>query len=289
MAAAREIDEAFGAAGHRVEGFLVQRMALPGPEMLSARSTLFGPVVACAAGGTEAELLKDVAVRTRRRQMSMRPRWSARWRPSAAGRLPRRAEGRRPRSRGGAAARRRDGRGVSGDRRDGPQPGHRARTGLLSIISASRCPEPDEPRAAADAARSTNDPTDGDARPYRGRTSADEERGLSRAGKEGHGGTGIRTGLGRLGRSHRRALVFESLRSSSVRLARASSGHRRYRLRRRRAGRQRVHHRRADVRACPRWARARARAARRPCRRHRREVVTRFVTGGTYTQKPMAA
>jgi acetyl coenzyme A synthetase (ADP forming)-like protein len=64
-AAAREIDASFAAAGHRVEGFLVQRMAPPGTEMLVGvvHDRLFGPVVACAAGGTFAELLKDVAVR----------------------------------------------------------------------------------------------------------------------------------------------------------------------------------------------------------------------------------
>jgi acetyl coenzyme A synthetase (ADP forming)-like protein len=52
-------------AGHRVEGFLVQRMVPPGVEMLVGvtHDRLFGPVVACGAGGTGVELLKDIAVR----------------------------------------------------------------------------------------------------------------------------------------------------------------------------------------------------------------------------------
>jgi acetyl coenzyme A synthetase (ADP forming)-like protein len=65
VAAAREIEATFASAGHPVERFLVQRMASSGAEMLVGvvHDRLFGPVVACAAGGTEAELLKDVAVR----------------------------------------------------------------------------------------------------------------------------------------------------------------------------------------------------------------------------------
>jgi acyl-CoA synthetase (NDP forming) len=65
VAAAREIEATFASAGHSVERFLVQRMASSGAEMLVGvvHDRLFGPVVACAAGGTEAELLKDVAVR----------------------------------------------------------------------------------------------------------------------------------------------------------------------------------------------------------------------------------
>jgi acetyl coenzyme A synthetase (ADP forming)-like protein len=64
-AAARQMVVAFGAAGHEIEGFLVQRMAASGVEMLVGvvNDRLFGPVVACAAGGTQAELLKDVSVR----------------------------------------------------------------------------------------------------------------------------------------------------------------------------------------------------------------------------------
>jgi acetyl coenzyme A synthetase (ADP forming)-like protein len=53
------------AAGHRVERFLVQRMVPDGVELLLGvvHDPLFGPVVACGAGGTATELLKDVAVR----------------------------------------------------------------------------------------------------------------------------------------------------------------------------------------------------------------------------------
>src|SRR5439155_12359881 len=45
--------------------FLVQRMVPEGVEMLVGvvHDPLFGPVVACGAGGTAVELLKDVSVR----------------------------------------------------------------------------------------------------------------------------------------------------------------------------------------------------------------------------------
>jgi acyl-CoA synthetase (NDP forming) len=64
-AAAADITRSFAAAGHSIDGFLVQQMVPPGVEMLVGvvHDRLFGPVVACAAGGTEAELLKDVSVR----------------------------------------------------------------------------------------------------------------------------------------------------------------------------------------------------------------------------------
>jgi acetyl coenzyme A synthetase (ADP forming)-like protein len=57
---ARRIDE----AGLTLEGFLVQEMVTGGVEMLVgvAQDPLFGPVVACSAGGTAAELLRDVSV-----------------------------------------------------------------------------------------------------------------------------------------------------------------------------------------------------------------------------------
>ena len=64
-AAAGDITRAFAAAGHEIDSFLVQPMVPSGVEMLVGvvHDRLFGPVVACAAGGTEAELLKDVSVR----------------------------------------------------------------------------------------------------------------------------------------------------------------------------------------------------------------------------------
>jgi acyl-CoA synthetase (NDP forming)/RimJ/RimL family protein N-acetyltransferase len=63
--AAREVAETLRACGHSVEGFLVQPMADDGVELLVGLATdpVFGPVVACAAGGTATELLADVAVR----------------------------------------------------------------------------------------------------------------------------------------------------------------------------------------------------------------------------------
>ena len=60
-AMARRLDE----AGERLEGFLVQEEVEGGVEMLVgvAVDPRFGPVVACGAGGIEAELLNDVSVR----------------------------------------------------------------------------------------------------------------------------------------------------------------------------------------------------------------------------------
>jgi acyl-CoA synthetase (NDP forming) len=64
-AAAQEMAAAVAAAGHTVERFLVQRMVGDGVELLVGvvNDASFGPVVACGAGGTAVELLKDVAVR----------------------------------------------------------------------------------------------------------------------------------------------------------------------------------------------------------------------------------
>src|SRR5215471_8778875 len=52
-------------SGMKAEGFLVQRMAGEGVEMIVGvvQDPQFGPVVACGAGGTAVELLKDVSVR----------------------------------------------------------------------------------------------------------------------------------------------------------------------------------------------------------------------------------
>jgi acyl-CoA synthetase (NDP forming) len=64
-AAAAEMVEAVAAQGYVVEGFLVQRMVGGGVELLVGvvHDASFGPVVACGAGGTAVELVKDVAVR----------------------------------------------------------------------------------------------------------------------------------------------------------------------------------------------------------------------------------
>jgi acetate---CoA ligase (ADP-forming) len=63
--AARDMAARIAGAGTRPSGFLVQRMADPGVELLVGvvHDPSFGPVVACGAGGTAVELLKDVAVR----------------------------------------------------------------------------------------------------------------------------------------------------------------------------------------------------------------------------------
>lgn len=64
-AAADELAARLARAGHHLTGFLVQRMAPDGVEMLLGvvHDQHFGSVVACGAGGVLAELLKDVAVR----------------------------------------------------------------------------------------------------------------------------------------------------------------------------------------------------------------------------------
>jgi acyl-CoA synthetase (NDP forming) len=63
--AARAMQRKLRDAGHAVEGFVVQRMADPAPEVLVgvASDEVFGPVVVCAAGGTAVELLGDTAAR----------------------------------------------------------------------------------------------------------------------------------------------------------------------------------------------------------------------------------
>ena len=63
--AAAGIDEGLRRAGVSRERFLVQAMVEGSVEMLVGvvGDAVFGPVVACGAGGVEAELLKDVAVR----------------------------------------------------------------------------------------------------------------------------------------------------------------------------------------------------------------------------------
>ena len=65
QAAAAEMAAAVAAEGYTVDGFLVQRMVREGVELLVGvvHDASFGPVIACGAGGTAVELLKDVAVR----------------------------------------------------------------------------------------------------------------------------------------------------------------------------------------------------------------------------------
>lgn len=63
--AAAQMARTVAQAGHPVEGFIVQRMAPAGEEMLVGvvGDPVFGPVVACGAGGVTTELLNDVVVR----------------------------------------------------------------------------------------------------------------------------------------------------------------------------------------------------------------------------------
>ena len=64
-AAASEMRERLSSIGHSLSGFVVQKMAKRGIEMLVGvvHDPQFGPVVACGAGGVQVELLKDVSVR----------------------------------------------------------------------------------------------------------------------------------------------------------------------------------------------------------------------------------
>ena len=64
-AAAHKMSEQLTAAGQSPTGFVVQRMAGKGVEMLVGvvHDPQFGPVVACGAGGVQVELLRDVSVR----------------------------------------------------------------------------------------------------------------------------------------------------------------------------------------------------------------------------------
>jgi acyl-CoA synthetase (NDP forming) len=63
--AAAEVLAAARAAGHEPDGVLVQPMAAPGAELLVGviQDALFGPVVACGAGGSLVEVIRDVEVR----------------------------------------------------------------------------------------------------------------------------------------------------------------------------------------------------------------------------------
>jgi acetate---CoA ligase (ADP-forming) len=63
--AARRISRRLGKQGLRASGFVVQRQIDAGVEMLAGISAdpLLGPLVACGAGGTAADVLGDVAVR----------------------------------------------------------------------------------------------------------------------------------------------------------------------------------------------------------------------------------
>jgi acyl-CoA synthetase (NDP forming) len=64
-AAASEMAAVFENAGHPIEAFQVQPIVEAGVEMIVGvvQDQHFGPVLACGAGGTATELLKDVAVR----------------------------------------------------------------------------------------------------------------------------------------------------------------------------------------------------------------------------------
>jgi acyl-CoA synthetase (NDP forming) len=63
--AAAEMTTRLGAQGHAPTGFIVQRMAPKGVEMIVGvvHDRSFGPVIACGAGGVLVELVRDVAVR----------------------------------------------------------------------------------------------------------------------------------------------------------------------------------------------------------------------------------
>jgi acyl-CoA synthetase (NDP forming) len=62
--AANEMAAAVRARGHELVGYVVQPMIAPGVELIlgMVQDPTFGPVIACGAGGTTAELIRDVAV-----------------------------------------------------------------------------------------------------------------------------------------------------------------------------------------------------------------------------------
>ena len=64
-AAALQIEAAVTRAGHGLKGLVLQPMAPEGIELIVGvvNDRSFGPVLACGAGGTAAELVNDVAVR----------------------------------------------------------------------------------------------------------------------------------------------------------------------------------------------------------------------------------
>jgi acetate---CoA ligase (ADP-forming) len=63
--AAQAMKTSVAAAGYEVRGLMVQPMITDGVELIigMVQDVSFGPVMACGAGGTHTELLKDVAVR----------------------------------------------------------------------------------------------------------------------------------------------------------------------------------------------------------------------------------
>jgi acyl-CoA synthetase (NDP forming) len=63
--AADRIRASVQAAGHHLQGLIVQPMAPDGVELIVGvvHDQSFGPVLACGAGGVSAELIRDVAVR----------------------------------------------------------------------------------------------------------------------------------------------------------------------------------------------------------------------------------
>jgi acetyl coenzyme A synthetase (ADP forming)-like protein len=65
VAAAGQIHDSVASAGYELDGLIVQQMAPSGVELIVGvvHDPSFGPVVACGAGGTAAELLGDVGVR----------------------------------------------------------------------------------------------------------------------------------------------------------------------------------------------------------------------------------
>ena len=64
LEAAQQMQSTLAALDHDVRGFLVQRMDQGGVEMLVGvvHDRQFGPLVACGAGGTQVELLRDVSL-----------------------------------------------------------------------------------------------------------------------------------------------------------------------------------------------------------------------------------
>jgi acetyl coenzyme A synthetase (ADP forming)-like protein len=144
--AAAGIEAAVARAGHKLQGLIVQPMAPAGVELIVGvvHDPSFGPVLACGAGGTTAELIKDLAVRITPVSGRDAREMLRELRTFPPGRLPGRATQQSGGYRGPAASGQCAGRSASGDRRAQPQPGR----GVTGRNSRNRCPHPHRGRAA---------------------------------------------------------------------------------------------------------------------------------------------
>lgn len=212
--AAEQMHEDVRRAGHELTSFLVHRMVQGGVEMIVGvvHDESFGPVVACGAAGTTAELLRDVTSPiTPSRPRRERDGALAEDLPAAHGLSRRSADGRRG-ARRRAVAGQRAGRGPRGGRRAGPQ----------SADGHSRRRRRDR-RPDADAPRHPPRPRRGPSRPRLVSRSA-AHGGPRRRGRRGRARAGPPSGMPGYVRSRSRSSFADVMsgRSPSRALARAS-------------------------------------------------------------------